>query len=66
MKIHLNGIEQQLDTAVTLKQLIINEGLAEKRLAAEVNNEIITKSEHENCVLKDGDKIEIVHAIGGG
>jgi len=66
MNIFLNGNELQLDTGTTLKQLIEKEGMAGKRLAAEVNREIITKSEHVNLVLNDGDKVEIVHAIGGG
>jgi len=66
MNIFLNGNEKQLDAGTTLKQLIEQEGLAGKRLAAEVNREIITKSEHINLELKDGDTVEIVHAIGGG
>jgi len=66
MKIQFNGAELLLDADTTLKQLIDDKGMAGKRLAAEVNREIITKSEHPNLVLKDGDAVEIVHAIGGG
>ena len=66
MNIFLNGKEKQVDSETTLKQLIENEGMAGKRLAAEVNREIITKSEHINFILNEGDAIEIVHAIGGG
>jgi len=66
MKLQLNGKEQQLTLGTTLKQLIEREGLANKRLAAEVNRNIIPKAEHENTVLKEGDTVEIVHAIGGG
>jgi len=66
MKIFLNGNEIQLEAGSTLKQLIENEGLANKRLAAEVNREIITRSEHTNHILNEGDAVEIVHAIGGG
>jgi len=66
MNIILNGNEIQINSGTTLSQLIENEGLASKRLAAEVNREIITRSEHINLILNDGDKVEIVHAIGGG
>lgn len=66
MQIQLNGNSQKITAGLTLKQLIEIQGLAEKRLAAEVNQEIITKAEHQNTVLKEGDIIEIVHAIGGG
>ena len=66
MKIHLNGKALQVDSGITLMQLINNEGMAGKRLAAEVNREIITKAEHINLILNEGDTVEIVHAIGGG
>lgn len=66
MKIYLNGKELLLNPETTLKQLIDNEGLGERRLAAEVNQEIITKSDHSSFILSDGDMVEIVHAIGGG
>ncbi len=66
MQIQLNGHPHQLESGCTLSQLIQDEGLAEKRLAAEVNQEIITKSEHPDLILKEGDIVEIVHAIGGG
>jgi len=66
MKIILNGNDLSLDENSTLQSLIEQQGLAGKRLAAEVNLEIIPKAEHPNYILKDQDKVEIVHAIGGG
>ena len=66
MKIILNGNELSLEQGTTLKQLIEAQGLAGKRLAAEVNREIIPKAEHESLILNEQDKVEIVHAIGGG
>ena len=66
MKIFLNGNELNLAENATLQSLIEDQGLAGKRLAAEVNLEIIPKAEHASCVLKEHDKVEIVHAIGGG
>ena len=66
MNIILNGSELTLSAGTTLKQLIEQQGLAGKRLAAEVNQQIIPKTEHEKLLLNDQDKVEIVHAIGGG
>ena len=66
MKILLNGVNKDVNTGITLKALIEQEGLAAKRLAAEVNGEIISKAEHGHTMLNESDKIEIVHAIGGG
>ena len=66
MKIQLNGKEKQIKPQTNLQQLIDDEGMAGQRLAAEVNQEIITKSEHATFMLNEGDIVEIVHAIGGG
>jgi len=41
-------------------------GLSGRRLAMEVNREIVPRSEYAEHVLHDGDQVEIVHAIGGG
>jgi len=66
MKILLNGQTLDLAENSTLLELIESQNLAGKRLAAEVNLEIIPKTEHANYILKNDDKVEIVHAIGGG
>lgn len=66
MKIILNGNELTLATNTTLQDLIESQGLTGKRLAAEVNFEIIPKASHPGFILHEQDKVEIVHAIGGG
>lgn len=66
MKILFNGNELELPASTTLKQLIELQGLSNKRLAAEVNQQIIPKAEHDLHVLNEQDTVEIVHAIGGG
>ena len=66
MNIVLNGEQCNLDGALTLRGLIDDLDLAGKRLAVEVNEEVVPRSEHADFRLHDGDRIEIVHAIGGG
>lgn len=66
MKIQFNGKALEIPAATTLKQLIELQGLSNKRLAAEVNQQIITKTDHDLHVLNEHDSVEIVHAIGGG
>lgn len=66
ISISLNGQPTQIDEGCTLIQLLHNIKLAEKRLAIEVNQEIIPRSEFDTHQLKDQDKVEIVQAIGGG
>ena len=66
MKIIFNGQTLELAENSTLQNLIESQNLMGKRLAAEVNLEIIPKAEHADYILKNDDKVEIVHAIGGG
>jgi sulfur carrier protein len=51
---------------ITAAQLVENLGLAGKRLAMEINQEIVPRSTFEECVINPDDHVEIVHAIGGG
>jgi sulfur carrier protein len=66
MNITLNGKKQSVADSCTISQLIEQLGLSEKRLAVEVNLDIIPRSEHHNHLLKENDTVEVVHAIGGG
>jgi len=66
MQIQVNGDTRTLDAGSTLLQLIQLLELEGKRIAVEINEEIVPRSEHGNTVLNEGDNIEIVHAIGGG
>lgn len=66
MNIAINGEPRTLEDGLTLQQLISQLGLENKRLAIEVNHEIVPRSEHASYILKPDDKIEIVQAIGGG
>ena len=66
MNILLNGEPRGLDEALTLRGLIDHLELTGKRLAIEVNEEVVPRSEHGAFRLSEGDRVEIVHAIGGG
>lgn len=66
MNIILNGKPHSVTVPCTISELIEQLGLSEKRLAVEVNLDIIPRSEHKNHTLQDNDKVEVVHAIGGG
>ncbi|MCK5886421.1 MULTISPECIES: sulfur carrier protein ThiS [Alcanivorax] len=65
MKLTVNGDILTLDGS-TIADLVTQLNLAGRRLAVEVNRDIVPKSRHADFVLKDGDVVEIVHAIGGG
>lgn len=66
MQVQVNGEMLQLQDGTTLTGLVEQLQLGEKRIAVELNLEIIPRSEHLNTVLQEADRVEIVHAIGGG
>ena len=66
MNITVNGESRSLEPGTSLGQLVENLGLKGKRIAVEVNRDIVPRSEYENFRLSDNDTIEIVNAIGGG
>jgi sulfur carrier protein len=66
MDIVLNGDMLTLGEAPTILDLLQTQGLAERRVAVEVNGEIVPRGRHATHALCDGDRVEIVHALGGG
>lgn len=66
MNILLNGEPRQVPDHITAAQLVQTLGLSGKRLAIEVNTEIVPRSLLREFVINPGDRVEIVHAIGGG
>ncbi len=66
MQLLINGKTTDVPAELTARQLIERLELAGARIALEVNGEIVPRSLHTEHRLQEGDKIEIVHAIGGG
>ena len=66
MEITVNGQQQVVPEAYTAAQLVDAMGLAGQRIAMEVNLEIVPRSVYAQHMLHAGDRIEIVHAVGGG
>jgi sulfur carrier protein len=62
----VNGQARSFPTPLTLGQLVEILDLAGKRIAIERNGEIVPKSQHAATQLTDGDRLEIVVAVGGG
>ena len=66
MEITLNGQPREVPEAITARQLIAMLDLEGRRLAMEINQEVVPRSRFDEHLLRHGDRIEIVHAIGGG
>ena len=66
MRIELNGEAHVIADGATVASLLERLALAGSRLAVEVNEEVVPRGRHAEHALADGDRVEIVHAIGGG
>ncbi len=66
MKIQLNGESRDIPDHSTAQDLVNLLELHGKRLAMEVNHEIVPRTVYAGHLLHEGDAVEIVHAIGGG
>ena len=66
MQITLNGHSRNCGQGITITQLLHEAGYAGRRVAVEVNQEIVPRSQHDAHELRESDRVEIVHAIGGG
>jgi sulfur carrier protein len=66
MHIVLNGSDREIPENLSAGALLQDLGLAGKRLALEINQEIVPRSTFDSRLLSAGDRVEIVQAIGGG
>ncbi len=65
-KIQLNGKKITVKSSISLFELLLKYKLSNKRVAIEHNGIIIPKTKYKTIFIKNNDKIEIVHFIGGG
>ena len=65
MKIRLNGIERETPAA-TLAELVRDLGLPDERIAIELNRRPVRRADWPGTPLAEGDRIEILHFVGGG
>ena len=66
MQIVLNGEPRTVPAGTSAENVIELLALGGRRVAVEVNGEIVPRSRHAEHELKTGDRVEIVHAVGGG
>lgn len=66
MNIVVNGEPRSVASGTTLAQLLETLRLDPRSLAVELNLDVIPRGRHAQCVLQDGDRLEIVTLVGGG
>ncbi|SMC28556.1 sulfur carrier protein [Andreprevotia lacus DSM 23236] len=66
IELSINGAPRQFPATLTVQQLAEALELIGKRFAVELNGEIVPKRLHAETTLNDGDRLELVVAVGGG
>ncbi|MBV9928721.1 MAG: sulfur carrier protein ThiS [Acidobacteria bacterium] len=66
MRVELNGEPKELAEGTTLSTLIQQLSLAPERVAVELNRDVVRRTDWPATRLSEGDRVEIVHFVGGG
>ena len=66
MQVYVNGDRKELSEGLSLAELITELDLPAQRIAVEHNRIVIRRSDWDQTILSQGDRVEIVHFVGGG
>jgi thiamine biosynthesis protein ThiS len=66
MQLHINGEKREFPDGLTVAGLVVQLGMKPDRVAVELNLEIVPRANWDSANLKEGDKLEVVHFVGGG
>ena len=66
MRVYVNGESRELSGTPSLAELITQLDLPAARIAVELNREVVRRADWSSTMLKEDDRIEIVHFVGGG
>ena len=62
----LNGERREVETQLTVHSLLHQFDLLERRVAVAINTEVVPKSRFDTAVIREGDRVEVIQAVGGG
>ena len=66
MHLNINGKDRELKTSQTIAEMVRELAIDIPHFAVALNYNVVPKSQYESTPIKEGDKVEIVHAVGGG
>lgn len=66
MRITVNGEQMEIPEGSTVQDLLEHLQITGQRIAVAVNGQVVPSGTHDRHVLKEGDDVELVHAVGGG
>lgn len=66
IRIVVNGKDVELESSMSVDSYLNHIGLKGRRVAVALNGEVLQEEEHENAIIDEGDRVEVVRPIGGG
>jgi sulfur carrier protein len=66
ISIRLNGETRELSGEITLDRLLEEFSLPKQRIAIELNQKVVRRTDWPQTIVSDGDRLEVVHFVGGG
>jgi len=66
IQVTVNGEPRRFEAPLDIRSMLVKLEMAGKKIAVEKNGEIVPKSLHTNTLIENGDRLEIVVAVGGG
>lgn len=66
MQLVINGQNKDMQSGVTISQMLKELGITGSHIAVALNFQVVPRSSYDQTPLNEGDKVEIVHAVGGG
>ncbi len=62
----LNGERRQAEAPLSVRSLLEQQGLARRRVAVAINTRVVPRSRYACVQVRDGDRVEVIQAVGGG
>ena len=66
MKLVLNGEQREVPDRISVHDMLEHLELSTRRVAVEINLTLVPRSRHQETILEDGDRVEVVSFVGGG
>lgn len=66
IRIQINGEQRTVNGETSLRALLESFALSEKRVAIELNGKVVSRNSWPEIMVSDGDRLEVVHFVGGG
>ena len=66
MKFELNGVPEESESGLSVQELLARFGLAGRRVAVAINTRVVPRSRFGEVRIADGDRVEVIQAVGGG